>query len=187
MKPTLPETTPDSPVQVGPMKKPFEELVAAELDTLYAGALYLEAGDRRAAGDLLVQTVLGAGELYAEGDPRNLQDWFDERLVRTFLGLSWWNSAPSGDPETGREVGSGSTATSNEQTGESERMLQAFGALPPRIRSTMWLVVVRRWAYGDVARVLDTDRHRVAHWVRQGHRRILRAGAHPTERGTYGS
>ena len=53
------------------MQRPFEELVAGSLDELYAGALYLQAGDREAAADLLVGALLLARGSFAETKPHH--------------------------------------------------------------------------------------------------------------------
>ncbi|GEM_PF-2118027 len=153
------------------MQRPFEELVATSLDDLYAGALYLEAGDRDAAADLLVRTLLLARGPFAETNPGSPRDWLDERLVRTFLSRTSWRPSSS-DAHRPTHLHALAEAAAAATHVEADQILDGFGALPPRVRSTMWLVVVRRWAYGDVARALEVDRSRIGEWVRQGHRRM---------------
>lgn len=141
------------------MGRTFEELATTEVDALYQGALFLCGGDPGAAEKLVVETVTLAFRDYAgEAETADVQRWFEERLVRSFL-------------RTAREDGSGGSAPNPATTGISpsafdalapEALFAAAGRLPDRPRATLWLVLLKRWSYDDAAEVLGTGPKEIA-------------------------
>lgn len=158
------------------MEHAFEEIVARGLDDLYQGALHLTSGDRERADDLVVETVSAAARSYRRERPEDAESLLEEHLVRTFLegegagGKRRWKHGEDERPDPAEGA---------------EEVLASLAALDPRVRSVIWLVVVRRRSYRDVARVLGVDRTQVTEWVREGHRTLFRTGAwEPWRNGT---
>jgi len=117
----------------------LEELVIEELDTLYRGALFLSAGDRRRADALLHDTATAA---YRAG-ARQGRLVGPQPLERMMIGCFREQSASSGIiPPTGERTAAPSGWD---------------GRLTPDARAALWLVAIRRWSYGDVAMLLRVD------------------------------
>ena len=136
------------------MPRTFEELATGELDALYQGALFLSGGDPRGAEHLLVDAVtLAFKEHTAESEPAAIQRWLEARLVRSFLRHLRDGPTPlpeatvrrvALDPETFEALGPG-------------ELFAAAGTLPGWPRAALWLVLLRRWSYGDAADAMNVD------------------------------
>jgi hypothetical protein len=149
------------------MHQVFEEVVAESLDELYAGALYLCAGREGEAESLLTASLVEASRRYGKERPTDPVFFLETQLVRALLGGGGSGRAPfeAGPPGMFRAGG-----------GEAAEVLAALAGLNGAVRCTIWLVVVRRRRYNQVAEALRTDREQVAAWVREGHRRMSRSG-----------
>jgi len=149
------------------MEPAFEEIVARHLDELYQGALHLAGNRRDDAEELLLEMATNAARQFRRARPEDPEAFLDRELIRTFLKR----------PDRGiRDSDPGEAQPRLEGEG-AEWALGALGALAPPIRAVIWLVVVRRRPYGQVAEFLQVDRQRVAGWVRDGHRQLFQAGA----------
>jgi len=146
------------------MDRTFEEIVSDSLDELYRGALYLSAGDPRSAEELLADGVRHAARAFRRKRPSDAEMLLEEQLVAAALRME--ADAPS------RSDGAGELRGTAAQDG-----LRVFGVLPAGVRSAVWLVVVRRRAYSQVASMLGVDRDRVSGWIRDGHRAMHATGA----------
>lgn len=149
------------------MNQVFEDVVAQSLDGLYAGALYLCAGREREAEGLLTGSLVEASRRYREEKPSDPAFFLEIHLVRALLA---GGGTARGQDEAGRR------GTPRPEGDEAAEVLAALAGLTGAVRCTIWLVVVRRRRYSQVAEALRTDREQVAAWVREGHRRMSRSG-----------
>lgn len=135
----------------------LEDLAARELDDLYQAALFLSAGHRDEAQDLVLETMTRAVDSFRglAGDV-DASRWLHALLVRQFLRGS--SSSASGrarrtTPRSTIAVASPSAF----DTPEAAALCYAAGAVPPRARAALWLVALRRWRYGDAAEAMRTS------------------------------
>lgn len=150
------------------MRRALEEVVAHNLDDLYVGALHLTGGDRARAEGLLLRTVSRAATRFRASDAGNAEAFLEGLLVRTFLDRAAVEGPGTPHPGPHGKL---------DVDAEPEEVLRWMGTLPPSVRCTIWLVVVRRRSYREVGETLGIDRDAVAAWVRDGHERLFRAGA----------
>lgn len=135
------------------MSHTFEELAGEEVDGLFQGALFLQAGDEEAAEDLLLWTLTKAFHVFRETRGGESPDrWLEGRLVHEFLALiPNGDSAPRGHTaeldRRSRHVGSVDPGVLHE----------AAGQVPARARAALWLVVLRRWSYEEASAALQTN------------------------------
>lgn len=132
----------------------FEELATAEVDHLYQGALFLSGGDEDAAEGLLLWTLTRSFHAYRSAqklvDPAR---WLEGRLVDEFLsasraaGLDADQAWPGSQERPMRPV----------RGVDSRALAFAAGRVPFRARAVLWLVVLRRWKYEDVAHTLGVS------------------------------
>lgn len=132
------------------MSQTFEELVCQELDSLYQGALFLAAGDEHTAERLLTRSVTRAFEARsAEADGRLLE----RSLARVFVDEidEAARSVPEPGSGTPKPVGQSLPRL------DGGTLFSAAGDLPRWPRAALWLVLLRRWGYGDAARALGIE------------------------------
>ncbi len=133
------------------MQETFEEIVSRELSGLYNGALFLSAGDGGRAESLLEDALVRAFPDFGAVPPR--AGWLDRVLVQEYLEQADARPAkavPPTDPLPFAGMAlAGVTA---------DAFHRAAGLLPPAARVAIWLVVLRRWSYGDAADALGTNR-----------------------------
>ncbi|GMR12286.1 MAG: hypothetical protein BMS9Abin29_0475 [Gemmatimonadota bacterium] len=147
------------------MSHTFEELAGSEVDGLFQGALFLQAGDEAAAEDLLVWTLTKAFHGFREtGGGESPDQWLEGRLVHEFLAL-----LPN------------SSAAPQVHTADLNRRLQrvgsvdpgvlhkAAGQVPARARAALWLVVLRRWTYDEASAALHTNTEELKDLLRFRH------------------
>jgi len=116
-----------------------EPWLTLHLDDLYAGALFLAGGDRKQAGDLVVETVRRASDDAASpAPPAGLEPL---RVLQGVLLDRWMSSSV----RTAIPVRS------------EDSLLRAAGAIPDQARAALWLTVICRWRYADVSGVLHID------------------------------
>jgi len=132
------------------MSRTFEELASQELDELYQGALFLRAGDRTGAEELLVDTLTEAARDFAQASAATaIRPWLEGRLARTYLAAPVEDAAgPAGPPPAWAP--------------ETARLLEAAAELPALPRVALWLVLLRRWSYADASEALGVDGARMA-------------------------
>ncbi len=151
------------------MSRPFEEVLSEHLDTLYSGALHLCAGDRDTAEDLVVETATGAASAFQDGHHEDPGAFMEETLIRTFLRRTEGQVFRS--PEN-------SLAPMNwPWAGDPAEVLGPLELLKPRVRCTLWLVVIQRRSYKKVGELLGVGREQIAEWVREGHRVLFQVEA----------
>ncbi len=134
------------------MPHTFEEIVSAEIDGLYHGALFLSGGDEVLAVDLLVAAVSTAyGRFPAAGsdDPGR---WLEGHLARSYLDTAPGHEAPA-EPG-GVEVRLPVTAPPP----SARELCAAAASVPPVARAALWLVGLRRWRHGEAEALLGVDR-----------------------------
>lgn len=155
------------------MPETFEERLTPRLDGLYAGALFLAGGDEPAAEGLLVEAVRQAFRVFRRARPAGDPDaWFDARLVDAFRRTSGDTPDPAGPATLEERRGVGDfdrravAASTRSGVGRAGRVgeevdwsavADAAAGIPPLPRAAVWLVVLRRWSYAEVARVLEID------------------------------
>lgn len=148
------------------MRVIFEELAARELDGLYAGALFLTAGDAGAAERLLTSTLVDAASVYfgpmAARDPCR---WLDGRLITEFLAtqprLADGLRAPA--PLLASTPPAPRGWLPHMDTPAFCRLAEA---LPPVARAAVWLVALRRWHYDDAATMVGVTRDELVELLR---------------------
>lgn len=134
------------------MSETFEELAGREVDGLFQGALFLRAGDERAAEDLLLWTLTRAFHAFREqGGGERPDRWLEGRLVHEFLALP---RSPGG----ARAAPAEPTNRAGEVAPvDPDALYRAAAEVPPRARAALWLVVLRRWTYEAAAGSLRTS------------------------------
>lgn len=132
----------------------FEEVATTEVDHLYRGALFLSGGDEDAAEALLLWTLTRAFHAYRSAqEVGDAARWLEGRLVGEFISAS--NAAGL----DANEAWPGSQEPPTRRVGKVDSRALAFaaGRVPFRARAALWLVVLRRWKYEDVARTLGVS------------------------------
>lgn len=130
------------------MARVLEELIAAELDTLYRGALFLCAGGREAAETLLERTAASASRRRLDRHHADIAFPVERLMIREFLGnppAADVPPLPLGDPVGLAGFGK---LTSNS-------LYRGAASVPAAPRAAIWLVVIRRWTYDDAADAMD--------------------------------
>lgn len=133
------------------MPKALEELVMEELDVLYQGALFLSAGDRRGADDLLHDTATAAYRAGARSGGLKGPQPLERLMIRRYRERISEEARPLSGPKQLRP-------SRREATVTPEALFRAAGAVPSDARAALWLVVIRRWSYDDAAGALQIDR-----------------------------
>ncbi len=133
------------------MTKALEELVIEELDTLYRGALFLSAGDRGNADELLHDTAIAAYRSGARDGKLVGSQPLERMMIRCFRE----QNAPGVVPLKQAKRGSPPSGWDGNLTPSA--LFRAAGAVPPAARAALWLVVIRRWSYEDAATLLGID------------------------------
>lgn len=131
------------------MTRALEEQLGTELDALWQAALFLSGGDDRRAEAMLVDTVSSASDDYSgalEWDAA--PDLLEQYLVRRFF-----QSSP---PLGARPVPGGERDLPAARL-DVDTLLEDAGAIPPRPRAALWLVIVRRKSYAEAAEILDIE------------------------------
>ncbi len=155
------------------MQLTFEEVAGRELAHLYAAALFLSAGSRRAAEARVIVVMERAAERWFDGVAEDSGVWLEDWLVRSFLDdergdrgieshLELGASTPTRSAKQmasrlpSRRSGASSPATFLAGL-TPERVYAAAAVLPPCARAAVWLVQFRRRRYADVAEILDVE------------------------------
>lgn len=134
------------------MARTFEEVVGAELDGLWAGALFLLAGDEDRARRLVEATLVRAAAVFVCRSRDGAHGaWLMDRMVRAFLAEEAVDEGSVPPPERRRGRRSGSSSP-------PDPLHQAAGAAPPPARAALWLVLFRRRSYADAQDVLGVER-----------------------------
>lgn len=143
------------------MTRTFEELAGGELDALYQGALFLAAGRRGVAEELLVDAVSVAFRDHAwENAIEDMERWLEGRLVRSFVRRAAVGPPPA--PVRGRSRPT--TMVANTMTAQG--LFHAARIVPARPRAAIWLVLLRRWSYRDAAEALGVTRQQLRELLR---------------------
>ncbi len=141
------------------MRETLEEFSGRHIDGLYHGALFLNGGEELSAEDLVLWTLTGAFQEFRQLEEGSATErWIERKLVEVFLA----RTVP-GDDESTDGVGSSAdgAVTRGPSSGameiDPEALFGAAAKMPPLARAAIWLVVVRRWSYGEASSVLGTD------------------------------
>ena len=137
------------------MPRTFEEKVGEQLDGLYQAALFLCAGDRGCAEQLLIDTMIHAFRAHAaQAGAEPFEQWLEARLIHQFLDRVTDGSVAR--RPTARVMGSYSRGELPEFG--ADVLFRAAGVVPAQPRAALWLVLLRRWSYDDAARALRVER-----------------------------
>lgn len=153
------------------MPHTLEEIASRELDTLFQCAVFLHAGDRRAAEGLLLRTLSRSFPLFGARD-RSLSasDWLETRVVREFMmGFGEESVDPVPHFRDGSDVPTHGS------------IFERASTLPVAARGVLWLVLFRRWSYAQTRRVLELDE--AAFDALLSYRPLLSAGGRRAEGG----
>lgn len=138
------------------MARTFEEVAGAELDGLWAGALFLLAGDEDRARRLVETTLVRAAAVFVcRARDEAPGAWLMDRMVRAFLAEDAVDGGSPPYPERGRDRGLDSSPP-------PDPLHQAAGVTPPPARAALWLVLFRRRSYADAQDVLGVERAELA-------------------------
>ena len=145
----------------GQVHQTFEEFAGRYIDDLYHGALFLNGGKESPAEDLVLWTLTGAFQEFRQiGDVSAGAEWIEAKLVEVFLARAASGLADDGSTAVhGSRVDIPSSREPFSDTVEidSEALFRAGAKMPLLARAAIWLVVFRRWRYGDASIVLGTD------------------------------
>lgn len=167
-----------------PKYRTFEELVGEELDRLYRGALFLMEGRVNEAERLLTNAVLEASCAY-EGswsEPAQQRLWLDQCLAESFLARSrlegglYDRREGASDPATavpisrspGRDKAHALQSASLDSL-DISMLGRAAGRLLAGHRIALWLSLIERRTYAEIADMLGRSRADIATWIREGH------------------
>ncbi len=161
------------------MLETVEEFAGRHIDGLYHDALFLHAGDEPLAEDLVLWTLTGAFEVFRHFEEESPPEhWLEEKLIKIFLARTASGTTDDGSTDTfsgddlatddvsagdvsmddvRRDVMSSHELSSGAVEIDPEALLQAAENMPPLARAAIWLVVFRRWSYGDASSLLKTD------------------------------
>ncbi len=161
------------------MLETVEEFAGRHIDGLYRDALFLHAGDEPLAEDLVLWTLTGAFQAFRnfeEGSPP--EHWLEGKLIKVFLARTGSGSTDDGSTDAfsgdglstdnvsagdvsvddiRRDVMSSHEHSSSAMEIDPEALLQAAANMPPLARAAIWLVVFRRWSYGEASTLVETD------------------------------
>lgn len=148
------------------MHQTFEEFTGRHIDRLYHGALFLSAGEEPPAEDLVLWTLTGAFQEFRQIEPGSASEqWLEGRLVDVFLARAVADSTDGGsidDRSTDAFEGEDFSTDRASAGGASVKidghaLFRTAARMPPLARAAVWLVVFRRWSYGEAANGLGTD------------------------------
>ena len=147
-----------SPTGFGRMRETVEEFTGRHIDGLYHGALFLNGGEEPAAEDLVLWTLTGALQEFRQiGKGSASERWIERKLVEVFLA----RTVPADDGSSGDGFSVDAPASHGPSSGVVEidpgALFGAAAKMPPLARAAIWLVVFRRWPYGEASSVLGTD------------------------------
>ena len=141
------------------MRETLEEFSGRHIDGLYHGALFLNGGEEPPAEDLVLWALTGAFQEFRQLEEGSATErWIEQKLVEVFLA----RTAP-GDGESTDGVGPSEDGaarhgpSSGAMEIDPEALFGAAAKMPPLARAAIWLVVFRRWSYGEASSVLGTD------------------------------
>jgi len=145
----------------GQVHQTFEEFTGRHIDGLYHGALFLTGGEEPPAEDLVLWTLTGAFHEFRHIENVSAAaEWIEGKLVELFLARAASGSGDDGSTEvdgSSVDVPSSHEPFSGTVEIDSEALFRAGAKMPPLARAAIWLVVFRRWPYGDASIVLGTD------------------------------
>ena len=142
------------------MHQTFEELAGQHIDSLYHGALFLNAGQEPPAEDLVLWTLTGASQEFRQIEVGGASErWLEGRLVTVFLArrASGSTDAFSDADFSTDDVSAGDSSRYDVSVEiDPEALLGAAAKMPALARAAIWLVLFRRWSYDEASSVLGT-------------------------------
>ena len=141
------------------MLETLEEFTGRHIDGLYHGALFLNGGEEPPAEDLVLWTLTGAFQEFRRmGAGSASERWIERKMVQVFLA----RTMPHDDGSTEgdvllADVPEGHGPSSGAVEIDSKALFGAAAKIPPLARAAIWLVVFRRWSYGEASQALETD------------------------------
>lgn len=138
------------------MRESFEDFVGKELDALHQGALFLCAGEESAAEQLILDAVTRARYSWGRvaGRP-GTRAWLSRALAQEFLARSpryRLAGAVADRPPESRSYSDKNRETAMDP--DAHALYRAAGSIPHAARPALWLGLIRRWSYQEVATTL---------------------------------
>ncbi|MBW3535108.1 MAG: hypothetical protein KY453_07820 [Gemmatimonadetes bacterium] len=136
----------------------FEEVVTRELNSLYQGALFLCAGSRETAEELLERCLSEAFAAYPRDglDEEEARRWLEGRLACAHV-----QRRPAGEPggaaASCRPMDPPPSSADLESLAP-DALFHGARVVPAHARLAIWLVHFCRWSYQDAADVLQVER-----------------------------
>ena len=147
------------------MHQTFEELAGQHIDSLYHGALFLNAGQEPPAEDLVLWTLTRASQEFRQIEEGGESErWLEGRLVTVFLARRASGSTDNGSTDAFSDADFSTDDVSAKDSSryevsveiDPEALLGAAAKMPALARAAIWLVLFRRWSYDEASSVLDT-------------------------------
>jgi len=137
----------------------FEEFAGRHIDGLFNGALFLNAGEEISAEDLVLWTLTGAFQEFQKMKGAGASEhWLEGKLVDVFLARTAAGEGLSGAPASGESLSPDTVSMGGGSLEiDPDALFRAAEHMPPLARAAVWLVVFRRWTYGEAANGLGAD------------------------------
>jgi RNA polymerase sigma-70 factor (ECF subfamily) len=174
-QPTAREQTSSSPRG----RPAFEEVLLAQLDSLFAFAKRLVRGRHEEAEELVQEACVRAFRKYDTlRAPEKFKAWLFQILVNIYINQTYRHSREP--PTVDVELSEALLTTSGEQTGETpedhlfakvldSEVQQALDALPVEFRTVVWLSDVEEMSYREICEIMNCPSGTVASRIYRGH------------------
>ncbi len=164
---------------LAPGRLPFEEVLVAQLDGLFAFATRLARGRREEAEDLVQEACVRAFRKYDTlRAPEKFKAWLFQILVNTFINEAHRHSRepPTVDVELSEALLTTSSGQAVETPEEQlfakvldSEVQQALDALPVEFRTVVWLSDVEEMSYREICEIMNCPPGTVASRIYRGH------------------
>jgi len=157
----------------------FEEVLLAQLDSLFAFAYRLVRGRREEAEELVQEACVRAFRKYETlRAPEKFKAWLFQILVNTYINETRRQSREP--PTVDVELSEVLLAASSKQTADTpeeqlfakvldSEVQKALDALPVEFRTVVWLSDVEEMSYREICEIMNCPSGTVASRIYRGH------------------
>jgi RNA polymerase sigma-70 factor (ECF subfamily) len=157
----------------------FEEVLLAQLDSLFAFANRLVRGRHEEAEELVQEACVRAFRKYETlRAPEKFKAWLFQILVNTYINETHRHSREP--PTVDVELSEALLTASSKQTGQTpeeqlfakvldSEVQQALDALPVEFRTVVWLSDVEEMSYREICEIMNCPPGTVASRIYRGH------------------